>query len=423
MTANLGPVVAVKHAAAMETLSNGDGVAASLRRSFGPEAALRVLLRDATGRLRTTLTEGSWPEEADAMSAARRRPAFDGGADVEIRLPSPAGTALLLLPMTLKGEAIGIVEILAPSGTVAKHRAYLPAFVESIATTFTVGPRLQEPANGSSVNGERNGNGTRPKTRLKTVDPVANGSGLDGVRVLIVDKHKLFAEVIRSVLEERGAEVLQPVDDPGEALALASKANPHVVLIDLALNGSAMTLGGEIGRECPGARVIGLTALADPVGRAELVRSGFHGYLTKDVSLERFVSSLRAALAGDPVAPLEPSRWTPPSRTAEERHAEMITSHLTPREREVLERLVEGLRSEEIARRLSASPNTVRTHIQSILAKLQVHSRLQAVTFAVKNGLVRIPGDAGRSSDEGTPESSDIGVMRRRSNGRRYTKS
>ena len=428
MTAVLGPGGAVAQAAVGTSDFDGDDVAATLRRNFGTQAALRVLVRDAAGRLRTTFTHGSWPEEADAMSVARRRPAFERAAELEIRLPSPAGTVLLLLPMVLKDEAVGIVEILAPRAAVAKHRAALPAFVESIATRCRIQPRVSEHrSNGRSLHSgtqvdERSGS----VTQLRSIESVSSAADLHGIRVLIVDKHKLFAEVIRSVLEERGAEVLQPVDAAAEALVVARRTHPDLVLIDLALNGSAMGLGRDIRKECPHAKVIGLTAVTDPIGQGEVLRSGFHGYLTKDMPLERFVSAVRAALEGDLVVSHEPSRWTPPSRTKEECHAAMLGSHLTPREREVLAQLVEGMSGEDIARRLSASSNTVRTHIQSILAKLQVHSRLQAAAFAVRNGLVRIPGDtsytsnADRQGSEGTPHPLDMDLIRSRKNGQRY---
>jgi two-component system nitrate/nitrite response regulator NarL len=366
VTANSGPRVAVVAGAGDVNHFDGGGLAASFRRSFGPDAALRVLLIDAAGRLRALLTEGTWPEEADAACAARR-PACDGAGAVETKLSSSSNTVLIMQPMILADELLGIVEILAPEASVVTQRADLPAFVESIATHCVTQPRPSMPESG-------------------------NQRGLEGVRVLIVDRHKLFSEVVRNVLENRGAEVLEPVEEADAALAVARTSHPDVVLIDLALNGTAMGLARDMRQECPGTRVLGLTTLRDPVGNGELLRAGFHGYLTKDVSLDGLVSSIRATLEGTLVVPQEPSRWTPPTRSAEERHTAMLASHLTPREREVLERLVEGMTGEDIARSLSASPNTVRTHIQSILAKLQVHSRLEAAAFAVKNGIVRIPG-------------------------------
>ena len=151
-----------------------------------------------------------------------------------------------------------------------------------------------------------------------------------------------------------------------------------------------------------------VTALDDPQAVKEAMRSGFRGYVTKDVRVQRFVDAVRAALAGQVVIPKQLARAVGGRRSAAERHAELLSQQLTRREREVLELLVHGASGREIAERLSISVNTVRTHVQSTLTKLQVHSRLEAATFAVRYGLVSSPREDPRAIEAGG-SASDVG--------------
>jgi DNA-binding NarL/FixJ family response regulator len=131
-----------------------------------------------------------------------------------------------------------------------------------------------------------------------------------------------------------------------------------------------------------------VTALSDPQLLREAIKAGFHGFITKDTPMDRFVDAIRAAMSGQVVVPQRLAARAAGAQSVEERDASMLSAQLTPRELEVLAMLVEGARGEEIGSKLSISPNTVRTHIQNILMKLQVHSRLEAAAFAVRYGLV-----------------------------------
>ncbi|MGH2706596.1 MAG: response regulator [Actinomycetota bacterium] len=212
------------------------------------------------------------------------------------------------------------------------------------------------------------------------------------MKVLIVDDHKLFAEAIRALLEEQGMEVWV-AGGAEEALAAVRSQRPDLALVDLNMPGvGGMELGRQILDQFPGIKVLALTALEDPRAVTQAARAGFHGYLMKDASMTEFVASIRTAVNGGLF--LAPHRLAAPAagaRTEEERHALLLADRLTSREREVLTMLVQGATSRQIARHLSIAPNTVRTHIQSILTKLQVHSRLEAAAFAVRYGLVRLP--------------------------------
>jgi two-component system nitrate/nitrite response regulator NarL len=128
--------------------------------------------------------------------------------------------------------------------------------------------------------------------------------------------------------------------------------------------------------------------MTDPSAVSAAIAAGFHGYLTKDLPLSQFVAAVSAPLKGQIIIPRRSARQATNAPSSEEQHARLLASQLTPRETEVLELLVEGKSSGFIAKSLCVSPNTVRTHIQNILVKLQVHSRLEAVSFAVRHQLV-----------------------------------
>ncbi|HSL68577.1 MAG TPA: response regulator transcription factor, partial [Actinomycetota bacterium] len=161
--------------------------------------------------------------------------------------------------------------------------------------------------------------------------------------------------------------------------------------MDVALpDQSGLLAGRRILRDWPEAKILALTALEERRVAAEALRIGFRGYLTKRTPVAQFVSSVRAVLDGQRIMP---QRLGSASRqAAEHEDAGLLGAHLTPREREVLALLARGANGREIAAALAISRNTVRTHVQSILTKLQVHSRLEASTFAVRHRLTALPG-------------------------------
>jgi DNA-binding NarL/FixJ family response regulator len=187
-----------------------------------------------------------------------------------------------------------------------------------------------------------------------------------------------------------GLDVLPVVTTADEALAAARAQHPDLVLVDIGLpDRSGISLGEQILQELPGTKVVALTAIEDASLVREALRVGFAGYITKDTEADKFVRSLRSVLGGQVVVPASASRAVVGNGSGSSDH-DLIYSQLTPRELEVLRLLVEGNSSREIAHALGVSPNTVRTHVQGILAKLQVHSRLEAAAFAVRHDLVRV---------------------------------
>ena len=219
------------------------------------------------------------------------------------------------------------------------------------------------------------------------------------IQVLIIDDHKLFAEAIRSTLERQGMEILEPVTRGREGIDVATRSHPDVALVDLGLpDMRGIDVGKEILEVSPETKVVAVTALNDPEMVTKAIRAGFHGYLTKDTPLSLFVDSVQSTLQGQLVVP---HRLAAPSNdmTAEEREALLLTKQLTARELEVLTLLAQGASSGQIAKRLSVSPNTVRSHVQNILTKLQVHSRLEAAAFAVRYKVVKPPNGSGDLND------------------------
>lgn len=219
-----------------------------------------------------------------------------------------------------------------------------------------------------------------------------SGNGERRPRALIVDDHLLFAEAIRPQLEAGGIDVVGVVTTGKDAIEAAQRERPDIVLVDLGLpDQSGMVAGANILEFLPDASVVALTALEDTQAVKNALRSGFSGYLTKDIPVGEFVDAVRAALGGQVIVSRRSASAVSDDREARKTSAELLADQLTGREREVLRLLVDGASGEQISRRLRISPNTVRTHVQSILTKLQLHSRLEAATFAVRHGIVEVP--------------------------------
>jgi DNA-binding NarL/FixJ family response regulator len=211
-----------------------------------------------------------------------------------------------------------------------------------------------------------------------------------GVRVLLLGERTLFTEALRFVLESFGM-ITDVVAHDESALQAARRSRPHLVLVDLegAPNGAA-ALGRSLARESPETKLMAVTPRYDPEVLSSALAAGFHGYLTKDTPLTRFARLIDATLSGEALA-----RWPLGRGPAVGPNGDQpAIARLTPREREVLSLLAIGASGRDIAERLGISPNTVRTHVRSLLAKLDCHTRLEAATYAVRVGLV---SSAGRS--------------------------
>jgi two-component system nitrate/nitrite response regulator NarL len=227
---------------------------------------------------------------------------------------------------------------------------------------------------------------------------------LDGIRVLIMHGHRLFAQAIGWTLEQRGASAVWVTRDPDHALEIADRDRPDVVLVDLELQqANGLRVGKSILRTVPEAKVLAITAIRDPSIVRTALHAGFHGSLAKDTPIVEFADAIAAALGGQVVFPGQYS-GTAGSTHSDHRQAAMQSASLSAREREILGLLVDGVESRQIARRLSIAPNTLRSHVQNILTKLGAHSRLEAAALAVQYGLVALqPRDGRRSAPRSVP--------------------
>jgi two-component system nitrate/nitrite response regulator NarL len=195
---------------------------------------------------------------------------------------------------------------------------------------------------------------------------------------------------MRSALEERSVDVIGIADTGADAIEATRRLRPDVVLMDVGLpDRSGIDVGAEIVAERPDAKVVALTALEDAQVAKDALGVGFRGYMTKGSRVSQVVTSLAAIMEGQTVMATNVAKV--PKRSPDgDSMALVLASQLTERELEVLRLLARGTASRDISRRLRIAPNTVRTHVQSILAKLQVHSRLEAAAFAVRHRVVDV---------------------------------
>lgn len=214
------------------------------------------------------------------------------------------------------------------------------------------------------------------------------------MRVLIVDDHLLFGEAVRSLLESEGFEVVGVATSGAAALVAAAREAPDIVLIDASLpDTEAVALGRSILEAHPAAKLMMVTGTAEAGAVDDAIAAGFQGYVTKSARSTQLLSSIRAVEEGNMVfsTPIRTNGHRQPQTTRNE--GAMLARYLTPRERQVLGLLVEGASGKEMARRLALQPNTVRTHVQNVLTKLQVHSRLEAASTAVRLGLLDLTNE------------------------------
>src|SRR5439155_12053149 len=235
--------------------------------------------------------------------------------------------------------------------------------------------------------------------------PARRSKGGATIRVLIVDDHVLFAEAIGAALHEAGMSVCASVTNGRDAIAYLETDLADVVLMDIGLpDRSGLAVGREILERWPETKLVAVTALDDGRGVDDALEAGVRGYLTKDTPVSRFISSMEAVVDGQVILPHR--LVTGVHRRGSSDGIALLVSQLTTREREVLSLLVEGADGGTIARRLGISRNTVRTHVQSILTKLQVHSRLEAATMAVRHHLVPLPSSATARYASGSPSAA-----------------
>jgi DNA-binding NarL/FixJ family response regulator len=213
------------------------------------------------------------------------------------------------------------------------------------------------------------------------------------VRVLLADEHALFREAVRLVLDgERDMDVIAEAQDGLQAVAEAERTSPDVALLDASLpKCDGIQAAWLIRRRVPDCGVVIVTGREDPVFVERALEVGVKGFVTRSSGLSQLITITRAVHRGETIVPstmLSELLGRLMRRRREQDAAFRRIAKLTRREREVLRLLVDGSGTETIARALVISPQTARTHIQNILAKLAVHSRLEAAALVNEAGIV-----------------------------------
>jgi DNA-binding NarL/FixJ family response regulator len=213
------------------------------------------------------------------------------------------------------------------------------------------------------------------------------------IRILIADQHGLFREALRSGLEgEQDLRVVGEARNGPEAVSEIERTVPHVAIVDMDLPiTDAATTTTMIRERAVSCRVLILGATDDYRRLVDVLDAGASGYVSKEAPLAELIHATRAVHRGDTLIPpkvLGPLLTTLLRRKRELDGAHSRISRLTRREREVLALLADGADNDSIARMLVISPQTARTHIQNILTKLSVHSRLEAAAFVTQNGIL-----------------------------------
>jgi DNA-binding NarL/FixJ family response regulator len=205
------------------------------------------------------------------------------------------------------------------------------------------------------------------------------------IRVLIADDHTVVREGLRMFLRlDPDLEVVGEAGDGAEALDLARKLRPDVVLMDLlmpVMDGIAAT--AAIRQELPDTEVLALTSVLEDETVVSAVRAGAIGYVLKDTRADTLCRAIKAAAAGQvQLSPQATARLMQAVSAPE--HPDLLTS----RETEVLRLIAQGAANKQIAQHLHITENTVRSHVSTILRKLGVQSRTQATLYALRSGLV-----------------------------------
>jgi two-component system NarL family response regulator len=220
--------------------------------------------------------------------------------------------------------------------------------------------------------------------------------GDDPVRVLIVDDHALFRRGLQMVLEnETDIDVVGEASDGHEAVERAEATSPDVVLMDVRMpKRSGIEATRTIKDVLPSTKILMLTISDEEADLYEAIKAGASGYLLKEISIEEVAGAVRAVHAGQSlISPSMASKLLTEFAAMVKRRDErnqVPGPRLTERELEVLKLVAKGMNNRDIGVELFISENTVKNHVRNILEKLHLHSRMEAVVYAVREKLLDI---------------------------------
>jgi two-component system NarL family response regulator len=216
----------------------------------------------------------------------------------------------------------------------------------------------------------------------------------DAIRVVICDDHALFRRGLAMVLEgEPDIDVVGEASDGEEAVATCEELAPDVVLMDVRMpKRSGIEATRTIAEVVPTARIVMLTVSDEEEDLYEAIKAGAAGYLLKEISIDEVASAIRQVVGGQSlITPSMASKllveFTNLAKRADERQS-VLSPRLTGRELEVLKLVAQGMSNKDIATALFISENTVKNHVRNILEKLHLHSRMEAVVYAVREKIL-----------------------------------
>jgi DNA-binding NarL/FixJ family response regulator len=218
----------------------------------------------------------------------------------------------------------------------------------------------------------------------------------DPIRVLVVDDHAVFRRGLQMVLEqEPDITVVGEAGDGAEGVTTAVETLPDIVLLDVRMpRRGGIDACTMIKESVPSAQIIMLTISDEEADLYDAIKAGAIGYLLKDIPIDEVATAVRAVRGGQSyISPSMASKllteFASMVRRSDERQ-QLPPPKLTDREMEVLKLVARGLNNRDIAKQLFISENTVKNHIRNILEKLQLHSRMEAVVYAVREKLLEI---------------------------------
>ena len=240
-----------------------------------------------------------------------------------------------------------------------------------------------------------------PERRRGGPDRRADG---ERIRILIVDDHALVRVGMRAILErEPDFEIVGEAEDGRTAHEAALETDPAIILMDLSLpSPGGIDATQRIKRDLPATGIIILASDEDEEALFESIKAGAAAFILKDIAPEDLVMIIRRVVAGEYL--INDKVFSKPavaSRVLKEfrelavygQEAAPIFAPLSPREVEILDNIAKGMTNKQVAYALTISEQTVKNHMSSILRKLSVNDRTQAVVYAMKQGWIRIPED------------------------------
>lgn len=214
------------------------------------------------------------------------------------------------------------------------------------------------------------------------------------IKILLIDDHSLFRSGLKFLLNnQEDIEVIGEAQNGSEGIKLAQKLNPDIILLDLDMPrmGGKETLQNLLNIN-PDLNVLILTVSEDNDDLIQCMTLGAKGYLLKNINTDFLLDSIHKVYEGNNIlSPAMISTLIDQFRPNEKEKNEDLYDSLTPREKEILAWLTKGISNKEIARFLSVSESTIKLHVQNILRKLNLHSRVQAAIYALEHGFDKTP--------------------------------